>query len=57
MITPLAMILSGFILGEELTVRQKVGGAVILGAALINSLNQDRFKQSFYKLFGNNQNS
>jgi len=53
-ITPIAMILSGIILGEKLTFKQQVGGLIILGAALVNSLNQDRLKWVYKKLFSNN---
>lgn len=38
LITPSAMLLSHFILGEQLSVKQQIGGGVILFAALTNSL-------------------
>ncbi len=42
LITPIAMGLSLFFLKEKLTGVQMIGGAVILGAALINMITQDR---------------
>jgi len=54
LITPIAMILSTLILGEKLTFKQQLGGGVILSAALINTLNQDRLKLVYRKLFSYN---
>lgn len=47
LITPLAMFFSNWFLGESLSGIQKVGGVVILGSALINTINQDRLKILF----------
>lgn len=49
LITPLAMILAALILGEKLTLIQQIGGGVILAGALLNSLNQARFKTAYDK--------
>ncbi len=57
LITPSAMFFSNWLLGERLSGIQKVGGAVILGAALLNTLNQERLKYYYSKLRGSAQNS
>jgi drug/metabolite transporter (DMT)-like permease len=44
-ITPSAMFLSWFLLGDMLSGRQLIGGAVILVAALLNTLSQERINK------------
>ncbi len=47
LITPAAMLLSHLFLGEELSDKQQIGGAIILVAALINTLNSGHFKKAY----------
>lgn len=49
LITPSAMLLSHLILGEELSGRQQIGGAVILSAALLNTLNFQKLPELIRK--------
>jgi len=49
LITPSAMLLSHLILGEELSGRQQIGGAVILSAALLNTLNFQKLPELLRK--------
>ncbi len=47
LVTPITMVLSWGVLGEELSGLQKLGGVVILAAALVNMLTKDRVKVLF----------
>ena len=53
LVTPLTMILSWGILGEVLTGLQRLGGVVILMAALVNILTRDRVKFLYRKIARN----